>query len=301
MAWQKHGLSQLIEQLPVGVAVTLPDGAIRYANPCLARLLGLGQSQLVGRGLMEFRRASPTDLGLKLRGSLLAGQVWQEESQLRAQNGETYYFSEWAYTLRDEAGTITHFVHFLQDVSAIRHTEALYRLAFYDVVTGLPNRNLFNDRLARAIAAAERRGGGFALLYIDIDHFKGINDTLGHDAGDELLRQLAQCLVKSLRKSDTVARWGGDEFLAIIEDIADVRIAATMVEKVLVACGGNYDLAGERRDVTLSIGISMYPRDAIEASLLLKYADAAMYQAKSAGRGGYHFIKQVAANCYRAA
>lgn len=298
MTWRQHGLSQAIDRLPIAVAVTLPDGVFEYANRCLARLLGLNQSRIARGSLTELRPAAQAVLGREIRASLLAGRPWQGETQLRTQSGETSCFLEWACPLRDETGTITHFAHFLQDMSGLKQAQALRRLAFYDGLTGLPNRNLFNDRLARAIAAAQRHRGGFALLFIDVDHFKRVNDTLGHDAGDELLRQFAIRLVRSLRKSDTVARWGGDEFLAILEDVADARRAAKMVEKLLVTCSGDYILDGQRRDVTLSVGISMYPRDASEASALLKCADAAMYKAKNAGKGGYCLVEQpVASYC----
>lgn len=300
MTWQKQGLSQIIEQLPVSVAVTLRDGTIEYANPRLARLLGLSETGLARRSLPELRRASRAAPAEEIRESLLAGQPWQGESQFRTQSGETRYVLESAYPLRDEAGTITHFVHFLQDVSALKHAEALHRLAFYDGLTGLPNRNLFNDRLARAIAGTRRSRSGFALLYIDVDRFKRINDTLGHEAGDEFLRQLAARLTQSLRESDTVARWGGDEFVAILDHVADAWLAARTVEKLLAACSGDYDLAGHQVRVTLSVGISLYPRDADESSALLKCADEAMYRAKAAGRDGY-VVEQRRAGYYRAA
>ena len=174
-------------------------------------------------------------------------------------------------------------------------------LAFYDSLTGLPNRYLFNDRLARAMATAQRSRSGFALLYIDIDHFKRINDTLGHDAGDELLRQLASRLKQSLRESDTVARLGGDEFVAVLEHVADARVAVGAVEKLLAECSGCYELGGSERKVTLSVGISLYPADAGDTESLLKCADAAMYRAKAAGRNGYHLHEPHRADQYRLA
>jgi len=295
MTWQNHSL-QMIEQLPIGVAVVLPDGVIEHANPCLARLLGLSWSRLAGSALTEFGPAARVLLGRQIRESLLVGQSWHGETELRMASGETCHVLEWAHALRDGAGEITRFVHFFQDVSALRRAEALHQLAFYDALTGLPNRNLLNDRLARTMVSAQRHRSGFALLYIDVDHFKRVNDTLGHEAGDELLRQLAARLVRSLRGTDTVARWGGDEFVAVIEQVADAGLPTRMVEKLLATCSGDYELAGKLSKVTLSIGISLYPRDADEASALIKYADMAMYRAKAAGRNGYHVVEQPAAN-----
>ena len=172
----------------------------------------------------------------------------------------------------------------MQDIGALKHAEMSSSLAFYDSLTGLPNRNLFDDRLTRAMATARRSRGSFALLYIDIDHFKRVNDTLGHDIGDELLRQIASRLRQSLRESDTVARLGGDEFAAILEHVTDARFVARTVEKLLAACSGSYEFRGSRQNVRLSVGISLYPHDAGDSGALAKYADTATYRAKATGR-----------------
>ena len=298
MTWQKHSLVKVIEQIPIGVAVALPDGTIEYANPCLRRLLGLNAAQLSKVDLAQFRVAGAVPPREEVRQSLLAGLSWQGETQFRTEKGEARYVLESVYPLYDETGTMTHFIHFLQDIVALKYTEMLSGLAFYDSLTGLPNRYLFNDRLARAMATAQRSRSGFALLYIDIDHFKRVNDTLGHDAGDELLRQLASRLKQSLRESDTVARLGGDEFVAVLEHVADARIAVGAVEKLLAECSGCYELGGSERKVTLSVGISLYPADAGDTASLLKCADTAMYRAKAAGRNGYHLREPHCADQY---
>lgn len=301
MTWQKHSFTKVIEQLPIGVAVTLADGTIEYANPCLRRLLGLGSAQLTRTDLAQFRAAGAVPSREEIGRSQLGGLSWQGETQIRTQQGEARHVLESVCPLCDEAGSITHFIHFMQDISALKHTEMLSGLAFYDSLTGLPNRNLFDDRLARAMAAAQRTRSGFALLYIDIDRFKRVNDTLGHDAGDELLRQLASRLRQSLRESDTVARLGGDEFVAIVEQVAAARVAARVVEKLLADCSGRYELRGSERMVTLSVGVSLYPGDGGDAESLLKCADTAMYRAKAAGRNGYQLREPRCADQYRAA
>ncbi|MBI4205413.1 MAG: sensor domain-containing diguanylate cyclase [Betaproteobacteria bacterium] len=293
MSWQNHNLSKVIEQISAGVAVTLTDGTIEYINPCLRRLLGLSATQLPDGGLGPFRPPADAAVGERIRQRLLAGESWQGETRWRTAQGELRDVLESIHPLHDAAGTLTHFIHFLQDISALKRAETLSNLAFYDSLTGLLNRNLFNDRLARACALAQRNGGGFAVLLIDIDHFKRVNDTLGHDAGDELLRQVGVRLRRSLRKIDTVARLGGDEFAAILENVVDARVAAKMVEKLLAACSGLYELAGSSPRVSLSVGISLYPQDADipESRGLLKRADRAMYRAKAAGRNGY-FVRK---------
>jgi diguanylate cyclase (GGDEF)-like protein len=178
-------------------------------------------------------------------------------------------------------------MHFLQDLSLLKLSETLKNLAFYDSLTGLPNRNLFHDRLALAMATARRTRHGFAVLSVDIDRFKRVNDSFGHDAGDELLRQIAARMQACLRKTDTVARMGGDEFVAILEQVLDPELAAKMADKLLAGCCGDYELRGNRLRVTMSVGLSLYPRDGQEADILLKRADLAMYRAKATGKNRY--------------
>ena len=287
MTWFGHDLSKVIEQIPIGVAVTLPHGAIEYANPHLRQWLGLSVERVLGANLAQFRSASEVFPEPIVREMLLTGESWQGETEFKAGTDEIRHALELACPLHDNTGHITHFIHFLQDIGTLKLTQVLNKLAFYDNLTGLPNRNLFVDRLSRAMAAAQRNGGGLALLYIDIDHFKRINDAFGHDAGDELLRQLAVRLQKCLRKTDTVARLGGDEFVIILEQIPDTSLAIRTVENLLGTCCGDYELRGRSQRVTLSIGISLYPHDAKDMDALLKCADTAMYGAKASGRNGF--------------
>jgi len=287
VTWFGHDLSKVIEQMPIGVAVTLPHGAIEYANPHLRQWLGLSVDGILGANLAQFRSGSDAFPERIARKMLLTGESWQGETEFKAGTDEIRHALELACPLHDNTGHITHFIHFLQDIGALKLTQMLNKLAFYDNLTGLPNRNLFVERLSRAMDAAQRNRGGLALLYIDIDHFKRINDAFGHDAGDELLRQLALRLQKCLRKTDTVARLGGDEFVIILEQISDTSLAIGMVENLLETCCGDYELRGRSQRVTLSIGISLYPHDAKDMDALLKCADTAMYGAKASGRNGF--------------
>ena len=290
MTWQRHDLSQVIEHIPIGVVVTLPAGTIEYANPYLYRMLGLGAERTSGADLAWFRLSGSVSRHQKMRSGLLAGKPWQEETQFRTASGDTLHVLESACPLRDAEGRVTHFIHFLQDLSFLKLSESLRSLAFYDSLTGLPNRNLFHDRLSLAMATARRTRNGFALLCIDIDHFKFVNDSFGHDAGDELLRQIAARMRGSLRKTDTLARMGGDEFVAILEQILDPELAEKMAEKLLASCRCDYELRGHRVRVTVSVGLSLYPRDGQEADGLLKRADLAMYRAKATGKNRYQLF-----------
>ena len=291
MTWFGHDLSKVIEQIPIGVAVTLPHGPIEYANPHLRQWLGLSVERVLGANLAQFRSGNDAFPDPIVRKMLLTGESWQGESEFKAGTDEIRHALELACPLHDNAGHITHFIHFLQDIDALKLTQVLNKLAFYDNLTGLPNRNLFVDRLSRAMAAAQRNRSGLALLYIDIDRFKRINDTFGHDAGDELLRQLAVRLQECLRKTDTVARLGGDEFVIILEQIPDTSLAIRTVENLLETCCGDYELRGRSQRVTLSIGISLYPHDSEDMDALLKCADTAMYRAKASGRKGFHLFE----------
>ena len=283
VTWQAHELPRILEQIPLGVAVTEPSGAIEYANPHLCSALGLDPERLAGVSLAELRISGNGLLTDHMRLRLLAGGTWQEEAQFRAVGRDALNVLESAYPLRDARGRVTHFVHLLQDLGLLRIPETLKSLAFRDKLTGLPNRNLFRNRLALAIAMARRARHGFAVLSADIDRFKLVNDTLGHEAGDELLRQVGERLRACFRETDTVARLDADEFAVILDRILDPGIAARMLDKLLAACSGYYDLRGNKLRISMSAGASVYPRDGQEADVLLSRADLAMYRAKATG------------------
>lgn len=286
MTWQKRDLWYVIERLPVGVAVTLPVGTLEYVNLHLCRMLGHSASEMLGKTFSRFSTDDGIAYSVEILRRLPPGESWQGESHYRSAESDVRHVLESVFPLRDDEGQITHFIHFLQDVGALKVAERLSSLAFYDSLTGLPNRNLLRERLSRAIASAQRNCRGFALLYIDIDRFKDVNDFLGHDAGDELLRQIAARLQQSLRKTDTVARLGGDEFVAVLDESAEAGTAEKIAAKLLTECSGDYEVHARRRNVTLSIGIGRYPRDGANADALLRSADQAMYRAKSSGGNG---------------
>ena len=284
MTWRTHDLSQIIEQIPIGVAVTLPSGAIEYVNPHLSAMLRSPPAQLEGVDLGDLRISASPSQNERMRRRLLAGEPWREEAQFVTASGDKLLVLESAYPLRDKEGRVTHFIHFLQDSSLVEISEPSMSAMFYDKLTGLPNRNLFQNRLSLAMGTARRTRHGFAVLSADIDHFKLVNDSLGHDAGDDLLRQVAARMRTCLRETDTVARLGGDEFAAILDRVLDSEIAAKIADKLLAACCGSYELRGNKLHLTMSVGLSLYPRDGQEADILLKRADLAMYRAKATGR-----------------
>jgi len=281
MAWHKLTLYDVIEHMPIGIAVTRSDGQIEYANPHLHALLGERDGVLAGRKLAAFRvndHAPAEDADGPIGG--IDREQQRNEARLRTQAGAVIHVMEVVLPARDEHGDIEWLVHLVQDLSERKRVEALSTLAYHDHLTGLPNRRLFQDRLERAILSAERLRNGFALLYIDIDRFKAINDSRGHQAGDQILCEIAARVAGALRRSDTLARLGGDEFAAILEGINSRADAAGVADKVAANCGAPCLVRGAPVALSVSVGVSLYPYDGADPAALLHEADRAMYGAK---------------------
>ncbi|HEU4707695.1 MAG TPA: diguanylate cyclase, partial [Methylophilaceae bacterium] len=176
--------------------------------------------------------------------------------------------------------------------AAMEHAARVEYLAYHDGLTALPNRSLFSKLLAQGIAQAKRNNRQMAILFLDLDHFKQINDTLGHEAGDQLLQEVARRLREGLRESDTVARLGGDEFVVLLPELEEIKFAGVVAEKILKAIAKPFILMEQEFRVTTSIGISIYPKDGLDEETLKKHADIAMYQAKGEGKNHYHFYSE---------
>jgi len=199
-----------------------------------------------------------------------------------------------AAPIHDRDGQITGAVIVFRDVSATLETaRQMSHLAQHDVLTGLPNRLLFDDRLAEAIAMAHRRHKPLGVLFLDIDGFKDLNDSLGHAAGDQLLQSVGARLGDSLRQSDTVSRYGGDEFVIVLSEIEHATHAATVATKLLDAIAGPHRVGSLDVSVTASLGLSLYPEHGLDANTLIAKADAAMYAAKRAGPGNLQLATEI--------
>ena len=210
----------------------------------------------------------------------------------KMENGQTNWTLATKLPLHDESGAVIGLVGITREINEIRQTEvALQHLATHDMLTDLPNRFLMVDRLDQLLARAKRSGAPFAVLFMDIDRFKEVNDTFGHEVGDLLLHAVALRITKSVRKSDTVARIGGDEFVIIMERVRQVGEADTVASKVERAVAAPYLLQRHRLNVTVSIGISFYPDNGEDPDTLLRAADYAMYLAKKEG-GNSHLTCQ---------
>jgi diguanylate cyclase (GGDEF)-like protein len=230
--------------------------------------------------------------------SLLTLGHWRGDIWDRRKDGSFYPKFLAITTVRDERGRVTNYSAIFYDITERKALEdELDHLAHYDALTGLPNRMLLQDRLEQAIAAAERQQQHFALLFIDLDGFKPINDRYGHAAGDVLLQQVGHRLLTVVRAMDTAARLGGDEFVVILTDVKRRENAAGVAEKILEALCAPYELgdwAETPVSITASIGVSIYPNDELVAQELLRTADVAMYRAKREGKGRVSFYGNVA-------
>lgn len=285
--------ARVFESTAEGVMITDPQACIVAVNKAFTVITGYTEAEALGKNarLLKSGRhdaAFFTDLWQSLRRfGQWRGEVWD-----RRKDGEVFPAWLTISTVEDERGRITHYVGVFSDISPMKQAQAqLNYLAHHDPLTGLPNRLLYIDRLEHSIQRAQRYGKRLAVLFVDLDHFKNVNDTLGHLAGDELLQQVARQMTRLVRAEDTIARLGGDEFTLLLEDVNGPQGAVKVARKLLDLFARPVKVREHELFLTASIGIGLYPDDGDDAVALLKNADAAMYQAKALGRNSYHFYK----------
>ena len=288
---QLRQAAKVFEHTSEGVIITGPDQRIVAVNRAFTRITGYSEKEVKGQKPKILRSGRHDDeFYRQMWTAIKATGLWQGEIWNRRKNGVEY--PEWLNIseVRDEADAIVNYIGVFADISLIKESQhKLEHTAHHDALTGLPNRLLFRDRLEQGLAAAHRNGKGVAVLFLDLDRFKVINDTLGHETGDLLLQEVAQRLLHCLREDDTVARMGGDEFVVIQKGVDSPDDAALLATRILRQISRPLSLVGHEMVVTLSIGISLYPQDGKNVSALLKNADAAMYRAKDMGRNCYQY------------
>ena len=277
-----------------GVVITDPKAQVVAVNPAFCTITGYDESELIGRHMRTLQSGRQDAAFYKaMWDSILNKGYWQGEIWNRRKNGAVY--PEWLTisAVHDDRGAVLNYIGSFSDISRLKESEERLRfLAHHDALTRLPNRAAMLDSLRHAVARTQRAGGTGALLFLDLDRFKNVNDSFGHPAGDELLKQVAQRLSASLRQADMLARLGGDEFLVLLEDIGDAADAAKAAQLLIGAVSRPFLLGqGKEACVGCSIGISLFPADSPDPNELIQHADAALYQAKAAGKGTYRFFE----------
>lgn len=286
-------LSWAVEHSPASVMITDRSGRIEYVNPQFTAVTGYQSEEVLGC-LPSILKSEETasDVHQGLWRSLSNGEPWSGEFRNRRKDGSLF----WDYTsvapIRNESGEVTHFVAVKEDITARKEAELrTWRRANFDAVTGLPNRVLFMDRLSQSLTRAQRNGEPVAVMFIDLDHFKAVNDTLGHEAGDAVLRGVARRLEASVRDGDTVARLAGDEFMVILPSPGDEKDVTIVAERILDALRQPFLVDGDKEAyIGGSVGIALYPEDGTDPHALIRSADHAMYRSKDGGRNCYQFF-----------
>jgi len=283
-------LVKAVEQSPVSIIVTDSQGCIEYVNPKFCKVTGYSLEEVLGKTPRILKGGFLTDEFYRdLWRTILSGEEWHGIFHNRTKSGEMVWEIASISPIRDEAGTITHFVSVKEDFTEIKRLQdRMDNLAHHDQLTGLPNRTLFYDRLKHAQALAKRREKGFSLFYMDLDGFKAVNDTHGHELGDHLLKAVGQRLVECVRESDTVARIGGDEF-TVLPDLQTRESAAALARLIIESLTQPFQFGEVECRIGVSIGISFYPQDGEESDRLISCADGAMYRVKNSGRNNFAF------------
>jgi len=283
--------SRVLDQSAEGIFICDPHERILLVNAAFERLTGFSADEAVGK--------TPRMLSSGRQGRAFYASMWRSLSETgkwhgemwnRHKSGHLYVECLSVSAVYDHKGDVTHYVGIFSDITARKQAEErLVHVAHHDALTDLPNRVLLMDRLNQLIKAARRSKSKVAAVFIDLDRFKDVNDSLGHDAGDLLLQTLTKRLSNAMRSEDTLARLGGDEFVAVFQDLRDVQSVGVLAQKLLSRLVEPITLSGYELTVTASMGISVYPDDATNGQEMIRNADAAMYQAKGAGRNTYQF------------
>ncbi len=284
-------LSHALEQTADTVMITDRMGIIEYVNPSFESITGYSAAEAIGRKPnILFSGKQHADFYRALWETILKGEVFSEVFINMNKAGNLYYEQKTITPMRDKQGLITHFIATGHDISErMEYEERLRFMAHHDTVTTLPNRALLLDHLKVAIAVARSHNRQVAVVFLDIDRFKNINDTLGHDAGDALLQELGNRLLNHLRGHDSIARFGGDEFVIVMNEIESPGDAAILAQRILENLIRPFSIADTLLHISTSIGIALFPNDGEDSGTLLKNADAAMFRAKEMGGSNYQF------------
>jgi len=281
--------AKVFENVLEGVLVTDANACVVSINPAFANITGYAAEDIIGKNPSLMRsKFHDADFFREMWHQLSESGQWRGEIWNKRKNGDVFLAWQTISAVRNDDGKATHYVSVLFDITERKRHEELVRYqAYHDILTGLPNRQLFHDRLTQALLNARREGEMLGVMFLDLDRFKQVNDTLGHEVGDKLLCEVAKRLKSCIRKGDTVARLGGDEFVLLLPRIKQLRNLTALAEKILESLRVPAKLGEHELKLSTSIGISVYPSDGDKADVMIKRADEAMYQAKQGGRNNY--------------
>ncbi len=286
----------IFEDSVIGMFQTSVDGHYIAANQALAELYGYDDPQALMQGLSDIAASLYVAPGRREEFKTLIrehGRVTDFESEIYRRDGSRIWISEHAHVVRSPAGEVLYYEGTVEDITTqYNYRQQLEYQATHDPLTGLPNRNLLQDRLQQVLKRAQRRGSKGALAFVDLDNFKLINDSLGHAAGDKLLVEVSRRLKNCLRETDTVARYGGDEFVLILGDYGGLSETLHILHRVRDSIGEPILLDKQEVRVDCSLGVSVFPDDGAELGVLLRHADAAMHHAKKLGKGQFQFYTE---------
>lgn len=285
-------LARALEGAANAVFVADRDGRIVWVNAAFCRQSGYAREEVIGRSprLLKSGKQSQ-EFYRNLWQCILGGQPWQGELVERRRDGSLYTVNQMISPIFDVHTQVTHFVAVQLDIStSVQERDEIRQLAYHDSLTRLPNRALFLQLLGDAISSATNERRRLAILLLDLDYFKSVNDSLGHAAGDRVLCAVADRLRAAVRKTDTVARLGGDEFTILLPNLDDTEVVRSLARKLIASIATPFGIGEQQRiESGVSIGISLFPEDGDSAETLLARADAAMYRAKTNDRGGFCF------------
>lgn len=289
----ERSFRSIFENATEGIFQTSPDGRYLNVNPALAAIYGFSSGAELIASIGDIQHQIYTDPSRRAEFMRLmreTGVVTNFVSEIRRKDGAHIWISENARAAQDEAGNLLFYEGTVEDVTETKlNQEKLEHLANHDPVTGLPNRLLMNDRLRQMMLSAQRSNSIVAVALVDLDHFKLINDTFGHNRGDQLLQTMSHRMLACVREADTVVRLGGDEFVLLLSGAGRGEAMSQVVQRVLQTIARPSQIEGRELSVSCSVGVSIFPRDGRDVQTLLKNADTAMYKAKELGRNNFQF------------
>ncbi|PKF63792.1 sensor domain-containing diguanylate cyclase [Psychromonas sp. psych-6C06] len=286
-----RNISLAVNQSASSVVITNTAGNIEYVNPAFSEKTGYQENEVIGKNPRILRsKETEQEQYEELWQQLSEGKTWRGEFHNRKKNGDLFWEIASIAPVKQRNGTISHYVAVKEDITELKDAKArITYLANHDALTGLPTRRLATDRLTKALAIAKRDKSKTAMMFVDLDGFKAVNDSLGHEAGDTVLQETAKRLCDTVREVDTVARVGGDEFWIILTNFKTKRCVEKVANKVLFALNEPYFIDDVEIEISASVGITLYPDHATTPENLVKLADKAMYDVKNKGKNGYSF------------